>query len=95
MQGVIGWVVPHSTICHYYVICILMVAGAFPPWTCATVHLPVGRVFVLSASLCDFLCVVFCISLSWVAEGGSGGVPAEYGRFLQAFLIWQSSAMAS
>ena len=41
----------------------------------------------LSASLCNFLCVVFCISLPWVAEGGSGGVPAEYGRFLQAFLI--------
>ena len=72
-----------------------MVAGAFPPWTCATVHLPVGRVFVLSASLCDFLCVVFCISLSWVAEGDSGGVPTGYGRFLQAFLIWQSSALAS
>jgi hypothetical protein len=48
----------------------------------------------LSASLCDFLCVVFCILLSWVAEGGSGGVLAEYGRFLQAFLIWQSSALA-
>jgi hypothetical protein len=50
----------------------------------------------LSASLGEFLCEVFCISLSWIAEGGSGGVPAEYGRFLQAFLIWRhSSALAS
>ena len=49
----------------------------------------------LSASLCDFLCAVFCIPLSWVAEGSSGGVPAEYGLFLQAFEICQSSALAS
>jgi hypothetical protein len=54
-----------------------------------------ASVCCLSASLCDFLCVVFCISLSWVAAGGSGGVPAEYGRFLQASLIWQSSPLAS
>jgi hypothetical protein len=37
-----------------------------------------ASVCCLSASLCDFLCVVFCISLSSVTEGGSGGVPAEY-----------------
>jgi hypothetical protein len=30
-----------------------------------------------TTSLGDFLCVVFCISLPWVAEGKSGGVPAE------------------
>ena len=54
-----------------------------------------ASVCCLSVSLCDFLCVVFCISLSWVAEGGSGGVLAEYGRFLQVFLIWQSSALVS
>jgi hypothetical protein len=55
----------------------------------------VAGVCCLSASLYDFLCVVFCTSLPWVAKGGSGGVPAEYGRFLQAFLIWHSSALAS
>ena len=53
----------------------------------------------LSTSLGDFLCVVFYISLPWVAivsaEGNSGGVPAEYGRFLQAFLVWLSSVLAS
>jgi len=54
-----------------------------------------ASVCCLSASLCGFVCVVFCISLSWVAEGGSGGVLAEYGRSVQAFLIWQSSALAS
>ena len=54
-----------------------------------------ASVCCLSASLYDFLCVVFCTSLPWVAKGGSGGVPAEYGRFLQAFLIWHSSALAS
>jgi len=52
-----GWgVVPHSTICHYYVICILMVVGALSPWAWAAVHLPVERVFVVSllASVISF-----------------------------------------
>jgi hypothetical protein len=33
---------------HYYAICNLMVIGAFSPWAWASVHLPVGRVFVVS-----------------------------------------------
>jgi len=87
-------VVPHCTICLDYVTRILMVVGAFSPWAWAAVHLPVGRVFVASLLAFVFFFVAFCILLSSVAEGGLGGVPAEYGRFLQAFLIWQSSALA-
>jgi len=61
-----------------------------------------GCSFACGAGVCclftnigDFLYIVFCISLPWVDEGNSGGVPAEYGRFLQAFLIWLSSVLAS
>jgi len=63
----------------YYVICILGLGGC--SFACG------ASVCRLSASLCDFLCVVFYISLSWVAEGDSGGVPAEYGCFLQPSIL--------
>jgi len=56
-------VVPHFTMCHYFVFCILMVVGAFSPWAWAAVHLPVGRVYVVSllAFVISFVwCFVFC-----------------------------------
>jgi glucose dehydrogenase len=48
---------PHNTICPRYVICVLMVVGAVSPWAWTAVHLPVGRVFVVSL-------LAFVISLS-------------------------------
>jgi hypothetical protein len=37
--------------CPRYVIGILMVVAAFPPWALAAVHLPVGRVVIVVSLL--------------------------------------------
>jgi len=39
---------PHNAVCHFYVDCNLMVVDTFSLWAWAAVHLPVGRVFVIS-----------------------------------------------